>query len=403
MTMHLGRFPNPFRPGAGHQPPYLAGREAEKQEFFRLLEQKIILENMVLTGLRGVGKTVLLEALKPFALDSKWLWVGADLSEAASLREEHMAIRLCTDLSLVTSSVVAAAEQVRPFGFGTDVETVEHRLDYRTLMHIYEQTPGLALDKIKTVLETAWAALAPTGIRGIVFAYDEAQNLADHAEKEQFPLSLLLDTFQSLQRKGFPLMLVLTGLPTLFPALVASRTFSERMFRVVFLDRLLDDDSREAIQRPIASTKGAMRLSNQSVDTIVKMSGGYPYFIQFICKEVYDAFIQRMDKGRDARVPISEIMQKLDTDFFAGRWGRATDRQRELMFVIAHLESSGDEFSVQGVVEKSRVMLEKPFSSSHVNQMLVTLSTQGLVFKNRHGRYSFAIPLLADYIRRQIP
>ncbi len=402
MAMHSGRFPNPFRPGAGHQPPYLAGREAEKKEFFRLLEQKIILENMVLTGLRGVGKTVLLEALKPFALDGKWLWVGADLSEAASLREEHMAIRLCTDLSLVTSSVVAAAEQVRPFGFGTDVETVEHRLDYRTLMHIYEQTPGLTLDKIKTVLETAWAALAPTGIRGIVFAYDEAQNLADHAEKEQFPLSLLLDTFQSLQRKGFPLMLVLTGLPTLFPALVASRTFSERMFRVVFLDRLLDDDSREAIQRPIASTKGAMRLSNQSVDTIVKMSGGYPYFIQFICKEVYDAFIQRMDKGRDARVPIPEIMQKLDTDFFAGRWGRATDRQRELMFVIAHLESSGDEFSVQEVVEKSRVMLEKPFSSSHVNQMLVTLSTQGLVFKNRHGRYSFAIPLLADYIRRQM-
>ena len=72
------------------------------------------------------------------------------------------------------------------------------------------------------------------------------------------------------------------------------------------------------------------------------------------------------------------------------------------MFVIAHLESSGDEFSVQEVVEKSRVMLEKPFSSSHVNQMLVTLSTQGMVFKNRHGRYSFAIPLLADYIRRQM-
>ena len=204
MNTHSGKFPNPFRPGAGHQPPYLAGREAEKQEFGQLLKQEIILENMVLTGLRGVGKTVLLETLKPLAVDRGWLWVGADLSETASLREEHMATRLCTDLSLVTSSVVAEARQVRPLGFGKSVETVERRLDYRTLTDIYQQTPGLALDKIKTVLETAWTALAPTGVRGIVFAYDEAQNLADHAGKEQFPLSLLLDTFQSIQGKNFP-------------------------------------------------------------------------------------------------------------------------------------------------------------------------------------------------------
>ena len=357
---------------------------------------------MVLTGLRGVGKTVLLETLKPLAVNRGWLWVGADLSETASLREEHMATRLCTDLSLVTSSVVAEARQVRPLGFGKSVETVERRLDYRTLTDIYQQTPGLALDKIKTVLETAWTALAPTGVRGIVFAYDEAQNLADHAGKEQFPLSLLLDTFQSIQRKKLPLMLVLTGLPTLFPSLVASRTFSERMFRVVFLDRLSDDDSREAIQRPIINTKGAVQLSDNSVDTIAKMSGGYPYFIQFICKEVYDAFIQRMDSGEDASVPTSEIMQKLDTDFFAGRWSRVTDRQRELMFVIAQLDNSDEEFTVQEVAEKSKDVLDKPFSSSHVNQMLATLSAHGMVFKNRYGRYSFAIPLLASYIRRQM-
>ena len=357
---------------------------------------------MVLTGLRGVGKTVLLETLKPLALDRGWLWVGADLSETASLREEHMATRLCTDLSLITSSTVVSSKQGQPLGFGMDVTREERRLDYRTLIEIYAQTPGLALDKIKTVLETAWTTLAPTGVRGIVFAYDEAQNLADHADKEQFPLSLLLDTFQSIQRKEIPLMLVLTGLPTLFPSLVTSRTFSERMFRVVFLDRLSEDDSREAIQRPIANTEGAVQLSDSSVDTIVKMSGGYPYFIQFICKEVYDAFIQRMDSGEDASVPTSEIMQKLDTDFFAGRWGRVTDRQRDLMFVISQLDNSDEEFTVQEVAEKSKDVLDKPFSSSHVNQMLVTLSVHGMVFKNRHGRYSFAIPLLAGYIRRQM-
>ena len=74
-------FRNPFRPGAGHAPPHLAGRLEEREEFLRLLEQEAILENLLLTGLRGVGKTVLLETFKPLALRNGWFWAGADLSE----------------------------------------------------------------------------------------------------------------------------------------------------------------------------------------------------------------------------------------------------------------------------------------------------------------------------------
>lgn len=120
-----------------------------------------------------------------------------------------------------------------------------------------------------------------------------------------------------------------------------------------------------------------MRLSEQSVETIISMSGGYPYFIQFVCKEVFDAFIQRLDRGEEARVPVSEIEHKLDADFFAGRWARATDRQRTLLIVIAKLNNSEDEFTVQEVVEKSRQELAKPFSSSHTHQMLAALANQG--------------------------
>ena len=404
----MTEFSNPFRPGAGHQPPYLAGREAEKDAFLKLLEQGTILENMVLTGLRGVGKTVLLESLKPLAISRGWIWAGTDLSESTSLREEHLAIRLCTDLSPITSSIVVSTQVVQSIGFQAGETLVEQTLSYQALIDIYSQTPGLALDKIKVVLETAWQALskicASDGVefRGVVFAYDEAQNLADHAEKDEYPLSLLLDAFQSLQRKGLPLMLVLTGLPTLFPKLVQARTFTERMFRVIDLQSLSSDDSRDAILLPIQNSQGAVLLSDQSVDTIIEMSAGYPYFIQFICKEVYDAFIQRLDKGEAASVPASEIRQKLDSDFFAGRWARATDRQRDLMFVIASLQSREDEFTVLEIVEKSRELLDRPFSSSHTHQMLTALSNQGLVFKNRHGKYSFAVPLLGAYILRQM-
>ena len=394
-------FSNPFRPGAGHRPPWLAGRQAERQEFLRLLEQDTILENLVLTGLRGVGKTVLLDSFKPLATERGWIWVGTDLSESASMSEDNLAIRLCTDLSPVTSDVVVRKEEAFNAGFVPETEEIRHTLNFQTLTDAYQKIPGLSLDKTKGVLEIAWNVLSKMKpeLRGIIFAYDEAQNLADRRDKEQYPLSLLLDSFQSLQRKGLPLMLVLTGLPTLFPKLVEARTFSERMFRVMFLDRLNEADSEEAIRKPIEGADCPVRLSDQSVETIIGMSGGYPYFIQFICREIYDAFIQRYDKGERASVPAEEIEQKLDSDFFAGRWARATDRQRELLTVISRI---GDgEFTVQEVVETSKQGVSKPFSNSQVNQMLVTLATYGLVYKNRHGKYSLAVPLLGRFVRRQ--
>ena len=394
---------NPFRPGAGHQPPYLAGRQAEKEQFSRLLEQDIILENMVLTGLRGVGKTVLLESLKDLATANNWIWLGADLDELSSITDKNIVRRLCTDLAVFTSSVVVSIDRNQPPGFTAEEYQTPRTLTYEELLLLYSETPGLPLDKIKAVIETSWSFIEnDNGASGIVFAYDEAQNLSDHAEKEQFPLSLLLDAFQSIQRKGLPILLVLTGLPTLFPKLVEARTFSERMFRSVFLQSLSDEDSREAILKPIEDSD-VVKLSDHSVDTVVKMSGGYPYFIQFICREVYDAFIHRRNKGEKSSVPVSEISNKLDTDFFAGRWAKTTDRQRELLLVIAQLRHCDEEFTVQEIVEMSKEGSGKPFSSSHTNQMLSALGKQGLVFKNRYGKYSFAVPLLGNYIRRQLP
>lgn len=392
-------FENPFRPGAGHAPPYLAGREQERREFEKLLGQSTILENLVLTGLRGVGKTVLLDTFKPLAISRGWHWVGADLSESVSVSEDTLATRLLADLSVVSSSVEVGQGKV--VGFEQQPEPVT--LDYNTLVRVYGATPGLVADKLKAVLELVAEATADRAKRGIVFAYDEAQNLADSPAENQFPLSVLLDVFQSIQRKGIPFMLVLTGLPTLFPKLVEARTFAERMFRVVALDKLDEDASRDAILRPIESSDCPVRFNETSVAMTCNESGGYPYFIQFICREVYDAFIQSYAKndGTVTPVPLDAITRKLDSDFFAGRWAKATDRQRQLLWCVAHLDNAGGEFTVQEIVKESKQLLPKPFSNSHANQMLSTLSDMGLIYKNRWGRYSFAVPLFDRFIHRQ--
>ena len=394
---------NPFRPGAGHMPPHLAGREYETKEFQQLLEQDTILKNLILTGLRGLGKTVLLETFKPMAMQSGWLWAGADLSESTSISEEHLATRLLADLSVVTSAFVVRTEERPKPGFAAGTVKVSTTLNYAVLKAFYDATPGLVSDKLKGVLEFVWPFVENMQQKGIVFAYDEAQNLSDHASKGQYPLSLLLDLFQSLQRKNIRYLLALSGLPTLFPKLVEARTFSERMFHIVTLHALKEQETREAISQPIEKAKCPFSISEESVTTIWQVTHGYPYFIQYVCREVFDVWVQAHNSGQPAPgVPVGEIMRKLDTDFFAGRWAKATDRQRELLWVISNLPNCDGEFTVQEIVEKGiNDTLKKPFSSSYVNQMLVVLSEAGLVYKNRHGKYSFAVPLLADFIRRQ--
>jgi hypothetical protein len=400
--MTVTKFDNPFRPGAGHMPPYLAGREQESREFQRLLGQKTILENLVLSGLRGLGKTVLLETFKPMAIQQGWLWAGTDLSESTSISEENLAIRILTDVSVVTSMLVVAVSEKPPMGMTGKSHKTETTLNFNTLSDLYNRTPGLVADKLKAVLESVWEHLRKANKRGLIFAYDEAQNLADHRARDQYPLSLLLDVFQSLQRKNIPFMLALVGLPTLFPKLVEARTFAERMFRVVFLDPLSKDETIQAIRRPMEECP--LKIADESVNKIWETTRGYPYFVQYVCRELYDVWVQSVNAGKaPSAVPSNEITRKLDSDFFSGRWARTTDRQRELLSIVARLPNCDSEFSVQEVIEHpANKSIDKPFGSSHVNQMFTSLTESGLIYKNRHGKYSFAVPLLGEFIRRQM-
>jgi hypothetical protein len=402
MEKQMAQFQNPFRPGAGHTPPYLAGRRDETAEFKKILKQNVVLENLVLTGLRGLGKTVLLETFKPIAIQAGWLWAGTDLSESASISEDNLATRLLTDLSVVTSSLVLTSEQASKY-FGKDEKTPKQTaLNYQFLSKIYAQTPGLASDKLKAVLETVWFYLKQLNKRGVVFAYDEAQNLSDNAAKDQYPLSLLLDVFQSIQRKEIPFMLALTGLPTLFPKLVEARTFAERMFRVVTLKPLNSEETEAAIREPVKKSGCPVKIVPESVKVIWEITHGYPYFIQYVCREAYDVWVQSLEEGTGdiPSIPVKEILRKLDSDFFAGRWAKATDRQRDLLAIIAQLPNAEGEFTVQETVEFSD-KTDRPFGASQISQMLSVLSDAGLVYKNRHGKYSLAVPLMSGFIKRQ--
>ena len=396
--MNTTIFDNPYRPGAGHTPPYLAGREAELKEARKRLKQTIVTENVVLTGLRGVGKTVLLEKIKRIAFEEKWLWAENDLSESASVTEVTLATRILTDLALTVSFIEIGRK--RDMGFSTKEDATVYNLDFYYLLEMFNRTPGLISDKLKATLIFVWKVISSKSpnTRGIVFAYDEAQNLADHSADKQYPLSLLLEVFQSLQKQNIPILLILTGLPTLLPKLVETRTYAERMFCTITLKNLNKADARDAIEKPVAGSP--LQFSDYAIDTVFSISGGYPYFIQFICKEAYDINLQAEFENKEIpSISMDDIIRKLDADFFYGRWANVTDKQREILRFISKLDNCDDEFSVQEIVEMSK-KLDKSISSSQVNQILSALVKAGMVYKNRHGKYSLAVPLLSRFIRR---
>jgi hypothetical protein len=98
----------------------------------------------------------------------------------------------------------------------------------------------------------------------------------------------------------------------------------------MFLKNLSKMDAREAIEKPVENFP--LKFSQNSVDTVISMSGGYPYFIQFICKETYDVWLQSSFEGKEIpNIPPSDILRKLDADFFYGRWPNTTDKQREIL------------------------------------------------------------------------
>ncbi len=196
-------------------------------------------------------------------------------------------------------------------------------------------------------------------------------------------------------------MLVLTGLPTLFPKLTETRTYTERMFDVALLDRLDNTACRDAIVKPIDDADCPLKFTEQAIEMIVEMSGGYPFFVQFICREVFEAWIGRLKNNETVTVPRAEILRKLDQRFFSARWDNASDRQREFMQVVALLPNSNGEFKVQDVVDQSKESLKKPFNTSNAGMMLKTLIENDFIFRNRRGKYSFAVPLLDQFIMRQ--
>ncbi len=393
---------NPYAPGAGQRPPELAGRDEQLDAFDVVLERVARgrpERSIVLTGLRGVGKTVLLNALRSAAVRSGWGTGKLEARPEQSLRRPlasavHQAVRElgpaggAGDHALGVVKAFAQREQVAGSGRaaaklrdrwnpGITVPAVTGRAD----------SGDIEIDLVELLSDLGGTA-ADTG-RGIAVFIDEMQDLgADD-------VSALCAACHEISQSRLPVIVVGAGLPHLPAVLSASKSYSERLFRYSRIDRLDRAAADAALELP-AQDEGA-GFTPEALDAMYAATGGYPYFIQAYGKAVWDLAPASPMTADDVAVAAPEAESELAVGFFGSRFERATPGEREYLRAMADLAVElGDETDAVPTADVAAHLARKPQSLSPARDALLK---KGLIYSGERGRIAFTVPHFGRYLR----
>jgi hypothetical protein len=388
-TTRTEQLANPFRPGNGVVPPYLAGRDALLNVFDEYLAERPLHANWALTGLRGTGKTVLLGEFAARAERAGWVTLQRELGDrhrddawfAEAIDEDCDALaRRLSMLAGVGQAIEEGVRQLRP-----------RRITIGDVGYepAYGSSPQGPADRMRMVLAGLNEAIADAGRPGALLLYDEAHLLADDRSRERFPLSGLLAAVAAIQRESPRIRIVLSGLPTLSLNLKRARTYAERMFRHVVVGNLEGGDAWDALGIPLAGSGRSFAVS--LIGEIVEMTGGYPYFLQFfgayICRSAPSAQVM----AADFQAVESSLLHELDLAFFDDRYEGASPTEQRVLEVMAR---------EPGQLRLSRL---RPRLGDIASLDLVVrrLVERGLIYRATRGTYDFALPLFRGYVRRR--
>ncbi|MDQ3404774.1 MAG: AAA family ATPase [Actinomycetota bacterium] len=387
---------NPFAPGAGQRPPELAGREKELAAFEVVLERVARgrpERSLVLTGLRGVGKTVLLGELRSMAVRRGW---GAGKIEArpdADLRRPlsaalHRAVRDLAVRHRAPERVESVLGVLKAFALRANPENAKLRDRWQPGIDVpaaqgRADSGDIEIDLVELFTEVA--GLAQDVGTGVALLIDEMQDIgADD-------ISALCAACHELSQSGAPLVVVGAGLPHLPAVLSASKSYSERLFRYVRIDRLDREDADQAVLVPVDRENAG--ITPEALDALFEQSGGYPYFIQAYGKAAWDAAPDDPITAEDVAVAAPEAGAELAVGFFGSRYERATPAEREYLRAMAELTEGKDEGA--GTSDIAVYLGRKPSSLSPARDSLIK---KGLVYSAERGRIAFTVPHFGRYL-----
>jgi hypothetical protein len=384
---------NPYQPGAGRRPPEIAGRDRQIAAFATGLERCELgygERGVVLSGLRGVGKTVLLNEFASIAERRRWITAKVEASAGRSVlglltaslyrslraTARREGARRVMDLLRVFKAFSLTVDPTGHYTFGVDVEPAVGRAD--------SGDPDVDLIEL---LEDLGATTRDLGA-GTLLLIDEMQDV---------PAGELATLNSAVHAMGqaaepLPVQVVGAGLPSLPEILSAATSYAERLYVYVELGRLTTSDAHAALVKPAKDL--GVGWEPEALAVVDAFAEGYPYFLQTAGKYAWDYAPASPITADDAEEGLVQARREVDAGLYRVRWQRATAAQRLLMAAVAELGGDAPVLmaDVAQQLGKARTQLSVPRDQ---------LIKKGLLYAPERGYVGFTVPGMADYVLRR--
>lgn len=382
---------NPYSPGAGRVPVMLAGRDNEINLWnssLIQLEKGRTTRPLALYGLRGVGKTVLLNKMYKAALDRGWYVALIEVAEGKSLREQ-VAFAFDDLLRKLASpkagkKIIKALKTILNFkaslgilgNYSLEVDLGDEKGSF--------VSSGIIENDLVSLIEVLLDAAEENNV-GVSLLIDETQELSS---KDLGALSYLSHYFTQRERAFTS---AITGLPTLPSILATAKSYAERLYSYHLIDKLTISAANDAIILP--AKQEDTEWSKSAVESIIFHSECYPYFLQEFCANAWNVAKNRKIEVEDVECSYKVALAGLDLGFYKSRWDRATDTQKRYMKVMAE---DNDNISLTSEIAKKLGL--KIASTSPYREELIR---KGLVYSPNHGEIAFTVPKMSEFVMRQ--
>lgn len=382
---------NPFSPGAGTPPPELAGRRdiLEKVEvLFERLRLNRSEKSLLLIGLRGVGKTVLLNEIDRIAQETGCKSILLEAHEKKNLaallipslrqllfqfdRMENLSEKVKRGLRVLKSFVNGLKLKYKDVEISLDIDPEVGTADSGDL----EADLPFLLEAI--------AEAASARNTAVVIIIDELQYLSENE------LSALIMAIHRIGQRRLPLALIGAGLPQLIGLTGRSKSYSERLFDFISIGPLEKTDAIQAIRGPIIEQSA--EITNEALEEIYHKTQGYPYFLQEWGYQVWN-LTKKLPIDLATVLQATDVsIRRLDGGFFRVRFDRLTPREKEYLYALAILGN--------GPQRSGEIAEQLETSAQRVAPIRNALIKKGMIYSPAHGDTDFTVPLFADFMKR---
>ena len=382
-------LPNPYRPGAGMSPAYLAGRDNtinEAQNILQAINYGYSSRSVVYYGLRGVGKTVLLNYIENLADEMDLPSEYMEIAERDRSFQYQMALhiyKLINRLSLlknIESHIKKALSILKAFTikYGCDDISIEVNP-----ANGISDTGNLANDM--TELFLALGVIAQKQNKGVVLFIDEIQYIKDSE------FEALMEAIHRTNQKNYPIVIFSAGLPKIAKVAGDVKSYAERLFDFIEIDSLNNEEAKLALIEP--AKRFQINYTDDAVNKIIEITQGYPYFLQEYGKWVWEC--KKEESIIDIKIvnkAYDKFEQSLDKAFFKVRHDRATAREIEFMTAMVACEKLPS-----STKEIANIMGE---SIQAISPLRAQLIHKGFIYAAKRGEVDFTVPQFDKYLKR---